>query len=149
VYNIEEENQILEINHGFLKEYKIKALNNDFVFGIKNKIDKNLFVYPDIGKEYNISIFNSEIFIVYELDIINYDFISFDMSNTGYLENKKFYFKNNFGLLDENEIDKKIQKIFMDLKNKIMEWDFLDIILSNIKSQSFQQHVLRLSVLLL
>ena len=110
VYNIEEENQILEINHGILKEYKIKALNNDFVFGIKNKIDKNLFIYPNIGKEYNISIFNSEIFIVYELDIINYDFISFDMSNTEYLGNTKFYFKNNFGLLDENEIDKKNTK---------------------------------------
>ena len=109
IYNIKEENQILEINHGYLKEYKIKALNNDFAFGIKNQINKNLFVYPDIWKEYNLSLFNNEIFLVYELDIINYDFISFSMKNFQQSESfyTTFYYKNNFGLLDENEIKKK------------------------------------------
>ncbi len=110
IYNIKEENQILEINHGYLKEYKIKALNNDFAFGIKNQINKNLFVYPDIWKEYNLSLFNNETFLVYELDIINYDFISFSMKNfqqSEFFQSTRFFYKNNFGLLDENEIEKK------------------------------------------
>ena len=126
IYNIKEENQILEINHGYLKEYKIKALNNDFAFGIKNQINKNLFVYPDIWKEYNLSLFNNETFLVYELDIINYDFISFSMENFQQSEyTATFFYKNNFGLLDENEIEKKkLTKIYYSMDNQDYPWSY-------------------------
>ena len=110
-YYFYEENQIEEINAGYLTTLTIKAINNYFIFAIKTKVDENLIINMDIGNEYNNTIKNNEIFIIYDLDYINYDYaffsLSFEPQDKDIYYGYSFLFGVDIGLLNQSEISTK------------------------------------------
>lgn len=105
-YNIINENQIEEIDIKNINSLIIKALDNDFVFAMKSKINEKLIAYASMEEDYNISFSDKdEIFVVYNIDYTNFSYISFYLKFEESL-NSNFEYGINFGFLEDYEIEK-------------------------------------------
>ena len=106
IFNILYENQIEEIDVNNLNTLNIKALDNDFVFAIKSKVPENRIIYSNMEIDFNHSLkINNEVFIVYNIDYFNYDYVMFSLEIKAPKESK-YEYGINYGYINEKHFEK-------------------------------------------
>ena len=103
-YNIEEENQIIEIDLENNTVFNITSLDKDLTLGVRSKISEKYIKYAIVETDYKVPTENNKAFIVFNLDYDNYDYIHFELDNKNISD--KIKVSADFGLLSENEIHK-------------------------------------------
>ena len=99
------EEQKLEVIQ--LKEdenFEINAIDGNFTFAIKAKISEQMIQYEEVGKTFKLKTESNYKFIVYEIDYTN----NYSLFKVGITGKSKTSYSYDFGLLDIDEIEKKV-----------------------------------------